>query len=71
MVKARQGGTELDFAHAAQIVGLERGERMSQLDTLNQVLDVIAALVDLDVIPYEETHRGNDAGGDADQERRS
>jgi hypothetical protein len=32
MVKARQGGTELDFAHAEQIVGLERGERMSELD---------------------------------------
>ncbi len=32
MVEARQGVSELDFAHAEQIVGRpERGERVSQL----------------------------------------
>ena len=43
MVEARQGVSELDLADAEQIVGPERGERVSQLDRLNRRLNVIAA----------------------------
>jgi len=42
MVEARQGGSELDFADGEQIVGSERGRRVSQLDWLNRRVNVIA-----------------------------